>query len=95
MDKIAQAIFEEFKPELRALVEDAVLSALEKLHGKPRYPERVNVEKAAEITGYSKNSLYQMHSQGRIPGAIKVGAKLMFKTKELEEWVEQGGLCPK
>ena len=95
MDKIAQAIFEEFKPELRALVEDAVLSALEKVHGKPRYPELVNVYQAAEITGYSKNSLYQMHSQGRIPGAIKVGAKLMFKTKDLQEWVEQGGFRPR
>lgn len=38
-----------------------------------RYPEKVNVEQAAEITGYSKNSLYQMRSRGQIPCAIKIG----------------------
>ena len=90
MDTITSIIFETIKPELKLLVEEAVLSALQKANQLPRYPERVNVDQASEITGYSKNSLYQMHSHGRIPGAIKVGAKLMFKTKELQEWVEQG-----
>lgn len=83
-------ILEEIKKELQMLVETAVLSALQKVNQKPVYPERVNVIQAAEITGYTKNTLYQMHSRGQIPCAIKVGAKLMFKTKELQEWVEQG-----
>ena len=91
MDKITSIIFEALKPDLKALVEEAVLSALEKAHGAHRYPDRVNVNQASEITGYSKNTLYQMHSQGKIPAAVKIGAKLMFKTKELQEWVEQGG----
>lgn len=94
MDNIASMIFEAIRPELNTLVEEAVLSALGKAQQQQHYPEKVNVEQASEITGYSKNSLYQMHSRGQIPCAIKVGAKLMFRTKELQEWVEKGGPGP-
>ena len=92
MDNIASMIFEAIKPELNTLVEEAVISALGKVQQQLRqYPEKVNIEQASEITGYSKNSLYQMHSRGQIPCAIKIGSKLMFRTKELQEWVERGG----
>lgn len=88
---IAVLFLEAIRPELSKLVEDAVLSALSKMQQKRHYPEKVGVEQASEITGYSKNSLYQMHSQGRIPCAVKVGSKLMFRTRELQEWVDGGG----
>ena len=88
---IAVLLLEAIRPELSRLVEDAVLSALSKMQQKRHYPEKVGVEQASEITGYSKNSLYQMHSQGRIPSAVKVGSKLMFRTRELQEWVDGGG----
>ena len=88
---IAAILLESIRPELFDLVEQAVLSALSKMPQTRRYPERVGIEQAAEITGYTKNSLYQMHSRGKIPCAIKVGAKLMFRTRELQEWVENGG----
>lgn len=92
MDRsIASILLESVRPELSKLVEDAVLSALAKMQQARRYPEKVGVEQASEITGYSKNSLYQMHSKGRIPCAVKVGSKLMFRTRELQEWVENGG----
>lgn len=88
---IAVLLLESIRPELSRLVEDAVLSALTKMQQKRHYPEKVGVEQASEITGYSKNSLYQMHSQGKIPCAVKVGSKLMFRTRELQEWVDNGG----
>lgn len=92
MDNIASMLFEAIRPELNTLVEEAVISALGKVQQQLRqYPEKVNIEQASEITGYSKNSLYQMHSRGQIPCAIKVGSKLMFKTSELQEWVNNGG----
>ncbi len=92
MDNLALMFLESIRPELNKIVEEAVMSAMGKMQQQvPRYPEKVNVEQAAEITGYSKNSLYQMHSRGQLPCAIKVGAKLMFRTKELQEWVENGG----
>ena len=88
---IAAILLESIRPELSKLVEDAVLSALSKMQQKRHYPEKVGVEQASEITGYSKNSLYQMHSQGKIPCAVKVGSKLRFRTRELQEWVDNGG----
>lgn len=92
MDNIASMIFEAIRQELNTLVEEAVISALGKVEQQLRqYPEKVNIEQASEITGYSRNSLYQMHSRGQIPCAIKIGSKLLFRTKELQEWVERGG----
>ncbi len=88
---IAVLLLESIRPELSRLVEDAVLSALSKTQQSHQYPEKVGVVQAAEITGYSKNTLYQMHSQGKIPCAVKVGSKLMFRTRELQEWVDNGG----
>ena len=75
-NNIAAIILESIRPELSRLVEEAVLSALSKARQVRQYPEKVGVEQAAEITGYTKNSLYQMHSRGQIPSAVKVGSKL-------------------
>ena len=77
---------------LTKIVKDAVLEAFTlQAERSPRYPEKVSVDQASEITGYSRNSLYQMHSRGQIPGAIKVGCKLLFDTATLKQWVEEGG----
>lgn len=85
-------IFQELKPYMVELLSEALVSAFQKMETEQhRYPERVNVEKASEITGYSKNSLYQMHSKGLIPGAHKVGGKLLFETAALQAFVAAGG----
>ena len=90
MSSIALALLDELKPELAQLIQDAVEAALQK-ESAPRYPENVTVEQASEITGYTKNSLYQMHSKGQVPGAKKVGGKLLFDTATLRKWVDNGG----
>ena len=77
---------------LREVVKDAVIEALKQYaEERPRYPEKVTVDQATEITGYSRNSLYQMHHRGQVPGAIKVGGKLIFDVATLRKWVENGG----
>ena len=93
MSSIASSFsFDTFQQWLEAVVKeaakDAVKAALQQ--GQPRYPERVSVSQASEITGYSVNSLYQMHSKGQVPGAIKIGGKLLFETAALQEWVSSG-----
>ena len=90
MSSIALALLDELRPELSKLIQDSVEAALHKESGT-RYPEKVTVAQASEITGFSKNSLYQMHSKGQIPGALKVGGKLMFDTATLRNWVNSGG----
>lgn len=91
MSSIALSLLDELRPELTKLIQDAVGAALEKQSSSRRYPEKVGVAQASEITGLRKNSLYQMHSKGQIPGALKVGGKLLFDTATLREWVNNGG----
>ena len=75
-------------------IKEAVAEALRefKAESPERYPEKISVYQASEITGYSKNSLYQMHCRGQVPGAQKVRGKLVFDTATLREWVNNGGI---
>lgn len=83
-----------FTKVLAPIVESSVHSALQELQPpKKEYPRFVGVQEAAEITGYARNSLYQMNSRGLIPGAFKSGKKLLFRTHELLDWVERNGKC--
>ncbi len=81
------------KALLIPMVKEAVAEALREQKSQllPVYPEKVGIAQASEISGYSKNSLYQMHSKGQVPGALKVGGKLMFDTATLREWRDKGG----
>lgn len=90
MSSIALSLLEELRPELTKLVQDAVAAAIKADSGS-HYPEKVGIAQASELTGFSKNSLYQMHSKGKVPGALKVGGKLLFDTATLREWVNNGG----
>ena len=87
------SLLDALKALLCPLVNEAVAEALkeQKSSELPAYPEKVGIAQASEITGYSKNSLYQMHSKGKVPGAKKVGGKLMFDTAILREWRDNGG----
>ena len=86
MSSLALALLDELRPSLEQLVKDAVVAAMNQK--QRHYPEKVTVELASEITGYSKNSLYQMHSKGQVPGAVKIGGKLLFDTETLRNWVQ-------
>lgn len=89
MSNFLAAMLAELRPELVQLVQEAVASALRE-EGSRHYPEMVSVDVASEITSYSKNSLYQMHSKGQVPGAKKVGGKLLFNADALRSWVSSG-----
>ena len=88
MSSVADALFEMLGPRFAQLLGEVVESKL--AERKKEYPELVSVEVASEITGYKKNSLYQMKHNGRIPGARKIGGKLMFESAALLEWVRSG-----
>lgn len=90
MSSAILALAEQLTSCLEQAVKDAVKAAMAEQAVQPRYPERVTVQVASEITGYSTHSLYQMSSKNKVPGAHKVGRKLMFYTSALEEWVRSG-----
>ena len=88
-----RVLLDALKKLLFPLIKEAVLEALTEHDSRitKQYPEKVSVIQACELTGYSRNSLYQLHFKGRIPGALKVGGKLLFDTATLRKWVENGG----
>lgn len=91
MESLFEQLFERMKGEIAITVRETMMAVFRDETNRRDYPERVSIVQASEITGYSKNSLYQMHSQGKVPGAHKVGSKLMFDTAILRKWVEEGG----
>lgn len=90
MSNALTALLELLRPYLVDIVMESFSSVLAR-DTECHFPEKINVMQASELTGYSKNSLYQMHSKGTIPGALKVGGKLMFDTETLRNWVNSGG----
>lgn len=77
---------------LRKVVKEAVSEAYAKCTEEARrYGEVVDVRGASEITGLSVNTLYQLHSRGRVPGVRKVGSRLVFRVEDLRKWVDNGG----
>ena len=91
--------FDEFiQPVIEKAAQQAAESAvrlyIEKTDKKTsRYGERMTVADLMRETGRARQTVYQMHSAGQIPGAVKIGGKLMFKTAEILPWIEVG--CPR
>jgi predicted DNA-binding transcriptional regulator AlpA len=84
------ALLDQLKPYIVDIVRESY-SSIRDERRECQFPERINVAQASELTGFSKNSLYQMHSKGQVPGALKVGGKLLFDTETLRNWVNNGG----
>ena len=53
----------------------------------------LSIEEAATYTGLSKNTLYKMISQRRIP-YVKLGSRVKFDAGLLDDWVEQNTMMP-
>ena len=88
-NSIKHALLDLLKPYIVDIVRESYSSVRDE-QSECQLPESINVTQASDLTGYYKNSLYQMHSKGIIPGAHKVGGKLMFDTQTLRDWVKNG-----
>lgn len=54
-------------------------------------PEILNLTQAVELTGYSRDYLYQLNSRGQVPSIPAVrGSKLRFNKKILLMWLAMG-----
>jgi predicted DNA-binding transcriptional regulator AlpA len=94
INKMQILIENELRQIIEPTVERAVAKALEKVLGnKPRYGRFLSVDQLAKESGYSKHSIYQMSSNKQIPGAMKIGSKLLFETEVALDWIASG--CPK
>lgn len=87
---------EQIKPDtpLVYLTVEQFTSLLQKLlptqePQKESLPEYFGIDTFCEVTGYKKNTVYQLVRQKKIPvyRAAHGGKKLMFKRDETEKWM--------
>lgn len=72
--------------ELKALVQEAVLSALHPSHGSEEPEKLLSINEAAEMLGYSAIWLYR--NSKRFPFSIRMGRSIRFSRKGIEKWIE-------
>jgi len=57
--------------------------------------DRVDIERASEITGYSKGHLMRLIREGKGPKHIKMGRRYWFFESDLEDWIMSFMVEPK
>lgn len=77
-------------PIIRREVADALRDAMPKT---PKFGRLMTVDQLAQESNYSRHTIYQKNCNHEIPGAVKIGSKLMFETSTALEWIKDG--CPK
>ena len=50
----------------------------------------VGADEAAAMVGLSRRTWFRMMAEGSIPQSFKLGAKRVWRTADIELWVEQG-----
>lgn len=54
---------------------------------KREYGKFLGFRELQELTGYSKQTLYQLSSAKKLPGAHKISKKVLFETSVILEWI--------
>jgi hypothetical protein len=57
---------------------------------KQELPKFLNPVELSKLIGWKLTTVYQNHHNGIIPGAIKVGNRLLFDSKVILSWIEDG-----
>lgn len=60
-------------------------------HSSALTSKLVRVAYLADRLDKPKSSIYQMIKEGRVPGVVRLGRTIRFKTDVIEEWIEAGG----
>ncbi len=55
----------------------------------PRY---LNPSQLADLVGWAKQTVYQNHHNGKIPGARKIQGRLLFESKSITDWIEDNSI---
>ena len=49
----------------------------------------MTVEEAAELLRTSPRAIYAMKSRGQLPGVTSIGRRILFRTDDLLDWLDQ------
>ena len=78
---------EELQELIKESIHDEIQSFLKGLNQKT-IPERLSLIEAAQYLGVSKSYMYKMTHTRAIP-FNKLGKRVIFYTKELDDWIKQ------
>ena len=51
----------------------------------------LKVEQAAKLLGISRQTAYVLANQGRLPGALRLGKRIVVSKRQLQKFLEGGG----
>jgi excisionase family DNA binding protein len=72
--------------ELRALIHEAIVSALLTKNGSAEPERLLSIGEAAEMLGHSQIWLYR--NSKRLPFSVRMGRSVRFSRKGIEKWIE-------
>lgn len=53
------------------------------------WPVLLNVEEAAGLLRTSRRAMYAMVERRQLPGVVRIGRRLLFRSEALLDWVHQ------
>jgi excisionase family DNA binding protein len=82
---------EELQAFIKGCIREEIESILQGMNQQESVPERINLIEAAKYLGLKKSTMYKLTMTRKIPFS-KFGRKIIFYTKELDEWIKQNSL---
>jgi len=82
---------EELKALVRSCIREEIESILQGMNQQEPVPERINLIEAAQYLGVKKSTMYKLTMTRKIP-FCKFGRRIIFYTKELDEWIKQNAI---
>ncbi len=76
---------------LARMSREEIESILQGMNHQESVPERINLIGAAKYLVVKKSTMYKLTMTRKIPFS-KFGRKIIFYTKELDEWIKQNGI---
>jgi excisionase family DNA binding protein len=60
---------------------------------KPRIPRRrlVTINEVRQVVPLPRSSIYQAVRDRRMPGAVRIGRRVLFDLDVIEAWISTGG----
>lgn len=49
----------------------------------------LSVQQISVMTTLSKRTVYRMADEGRVPGATKIGGRLVFREDAVKQWLDE------
>ena len=86
---------DEFKALYKGILEETITKVLKEIEDDKIVPyekkrtDTINVQEAAELTGFKVASIYSKVSRNEIP-TLGRGRPLVFSRKALEKWLKEG-----